>query len=155
MQVEVIHQLSNTDITADAKTFARTFKEAIAEGDLIIYLGHSGLGGNLDIPSLNEKLKEMGEGEIKFPNDKYQIFFFDSCSSYSYYLPHFREFKPKGKIDIISYGLSSYFHTSTYVFGALIDKMLNLDEPQKWETILRAMEEPLDGASYLLNVGGV
>lgn len=155
MRVEVIHQLSNTDISADAKTFARTFKEAIAEGDLIIYLGHSGLGANLDISNLNQKLKDMGEGGIKFPKNKYQIFFFDSCSSYSYYLPHFRDFKPAGKIDIISYGLSSYFATSTYVFGALIDKTVNLDEPESWETILRSMEEPLDGASYLLNVGGV
>ncbi len=155
VRVQVIHQLANTDISADAITFARSFKEAVAEGDMIIYLGHSGLGANLDIDNLNYKLRQNDEGGIEFPQDKYQIFFFDSCSSYSYYLPHFRALKKKGKIDIISYGLSSLFENSANVFGVLVDKFIHLNEAQSWETILRAMEKPLGEQTFLLNVGGV
>jgi len=155
IDVEVTHQLANTDIAADAITFARAFKQAVREGDLVVYLGHSGLGANLDIPSLNEKLKANGDGPIEFTRDKYQIFFFDSCSSYSYYLPHFRELKPKGKIDIISYGLSSYFHTSGEVFKVFADIFIGLDSARPWEDILKAMEKPLGRSSYLLNVGAI
>jgi hypothetical protein len=155
MTVEVIHQLANTSIDADAKTFARTFKDAVENGDIVAYLGHSGLGSNLDIPSLNYKLQQMGEGELRFNKSKYQIFFFDACSSYSYYLPHFRDVKTPGSIDIVSYGLSSYFHTSTDVFAAFTDKLMTLDKPESWESILRAMERPLEGTTYLLNVGGL
>lgn len=155
MHIEVIHQLANTDISSDAITFARSFQEAVNEGDIIAYLGHSGLGGNLDIPSLSAKLERAGDGAIEFPQDKYQIFFFDSCSSYSYYLPHFREMKTKGKIDILSYGLSSLFENSAAVFAVFIDRFLHLNQAQSWESILRSMEEPLGKQTFLLNVGGV
>lgn len=155
LNVEVIHQLANTDITADAITFPRAFKEAVLNGDLVVYLGHSGLGANLDIANLNYKLSTIGEGPITFYPDKYQIFFFDSCASYSYYLPEFRALKPKSKIDILSYGLSSLFESSGGVFRALIDDLLNLNQPKSWKDILRDMEKPLDGSTFLLNVGGV
>lgn len=153
--VEVIHQLANTDISAGAMTFARTFKEAAFDGDLIVYLGHSGLGANLDIGNLNWKLENAGEGGIDFNQDKYQIYFFDSCSSYSYYLPHFRDLKARNKIDIISYGLSSLFENSGNVFRALIEQLVNFEEPKPWEEILKAMEKPLGKTTFLLNVGAV
>jgi hypothetical protein len=47
--------LVETEITARAKSFAVSFKEAVENADVIFYAGHSGLGGNLDIPSLEEK----------------------------------------------------------------------------------------------------
>lgn len=153
--VEVIHQLSNTSIDDEAMTFPKIFKEAVEKGDIIAYLGHSGLGGNLDIPSLNDKLAESGEGPIRFTDSKYQIFFFDSCSSYSYYLPSFRALKPKSKIDILSYGLSSLFESSHAVFSVFVDQFLNLGQPRTWQQILRSMEKPLGEQTFLLNVGGV
>lgn len=151
MEVEVNHLLINTDIGTKSTVFAKFFKEAVEEADVIIYGGHSGLGANLDIPSLEEKA-----GAFIFNTAKKQIFFFDSCSSYSYYLEHFAVEKTKAKIDIVSYGLSSYFHTSTPVLFAFLDHILKPQaEDVQWIDILTDMERVLDGNTYLLNVGGI
>lgn len=151
MNVEVKHLLVETSVGSKSKTFAKFFKEAVETADVIIYGGHSGLGGNLDIPSLEEKA-----GEYTFNAKKKQIFFFDSCSSYSYYLEHFAVEKTKAKIDIISNGLSSYFHTSDAVLSVLMDRLLSENsEDAEWSEILTEMESTLDGDTYLLNVGGI
>lgn len=151
INVEVKHLLVDTGIETRSKVFAKFFKEAVEQGDLIVYGGHSGLGANLDIPSLEEKV-----GKFNFDPKKKQIFFFDSCSSYSYYLEHFAAEKTKSKIDIISNGLSSYFHTSNGVLFALMDRMLSTeDKDVLWMDILNDMENTLDGDTYLLNVGGI
>jgi hypothetical protein len=151
IEVEVKHLLIDTGIETRSKVFAKFFKEAVEEGDLIVYGGHSGLGANLDIPSLEQKA-----GAFKFDPKKKQVFFFDSCSSYSYYLEHFAAEKTKSKIDIISNGLSSYFHTSGGVLFALMDRMLSEKSADvEWIDILNDMENTLDGDTYLLNVGGI
>lgn len=151
MEVEINHLLVNTEIGTRSKVFAKFFKEAVAEADVIVYGGHSGLGANLDIPSLEDKA-----GKFVFNTKKKQIFFFDSCSSYSYYLEHFAVEKTKAKIDIISYGLSSYFHTSTPVLFAFLDHLFKTDSQDvQWMDVLNDMENVLDGDTYLLNVGGI
>lgn len=151
IEVEINHLLVETDIGTRSKVFAKFFKEAVEEADVIVYGGHSGLGANLDIPSLEEKA-----GTFKFNTAKKQIFFFDSCSSYSYYLEHFAIEKTKAKIDIISYGLSSYFETSTPVLFTFLDYVLKTDSQDvPWINILSDMETVLDGNTYLLNVGGI
>jgi hypothetical protein len=150
VEVEIRNLLVDTGIESKSKSFARYFKEAVETADVILYAGHSGLGGNLDIPSLEEKA-----GSFRFNPKKRQIFFFDSCSSYSYYLDSFGAEKTKSKIDVITNGLSSYFHTSTAVHEAFLDVLLDTDADPTWTQLLESMEEPLDGASYLLNVGGV
>ena len=151
IEVEINHLLVDTAIGTRSKVFAKFFKEAVAEADVLIYGGHSGLGGNLDIPSLEEKA-----GAFEFNPAKRQLFYFNSCSSYSYYLEHFSVEKTKAKLDIMTNGLSSYFHTS----NAVLDKLLNYllsekSEDVPWEKILKDMEKPLEGDSYLLNVGGI
>lgn len=149
--VEVKHMLVETAIESRSKVFAKFFKEAIETADLIVYGGHSGLGGNLDIPSLEEKA-----GAFKFNPKKKQIFYFDSCSSYSYYLEHFAVEKTKAKIDVVTNGLSSYFHTSPAVLGAFMDRMLTEEtQDAEWSEVLNEMEDVLDGDTYLLNVGGI
>lgn len=151
MDVEVHHLLVDTGIEAQSAVFARFFKKAVEEADVVVYGGHSGLGANLDIPSLEAKA-----GAFNFNPNKKQIFFFDSCSSYSYYLQHFAVEKTKAKIDILSYGLSSYFHTSNAVLFALMDRLLSESaQDVPWMTIMEEMEAPLEGDSYLLNVGGI
>jgi hypothetical protein len=149
--VEVKHLLVTTSIGSKSKVFAQFFKEAAETADVIIYGGHSGLGGNLDIPSLEEKA-----GKFRFNPNKKQVFFFDSCSSYSYYLEPFAVEKTKAKIDIISYGLSSFFQTSNGVLASLLDQLLTEKTADlKWSDILQNMENTLQGDTYLLNVGGL
>lgn len=151
MDIEVRHLLIDTGIETRSKVFAKFFREAVETADVIVYGGHSGLGANLDIPSLEEKA-----GAFTFNKNKKQIFFFDSCSSYSYYLEHFSTEKTKAKIDIVSNGLSSYFHTSNGVLFAFLDRLFNTDSRDiEWMTLLSEMEDTLEGDSYLLNVGGI
>jgi|GEM_PF-1178876 len=151
INVEVQHLLVDTSIETRSNVFAKFFKEAVENADVIVYGGHSGLGANLDIPSLEEK-----SGKFIFNTKKKQIFFFDSCSSYSYYLEHFAVEKTKAKIDIISNGLSSYFHTSTGVLFAFLDHLFSPESKDvTWMKILSDMEGTLEGDTYLLNVGGL
>lgn len=151
IEVEINHLLVDTDIGIRSNVFAKFFKEAVSEADVIVYGGHSGLGGNLDIPSLEAKA-----GKLSFNPKKNQIFFFDSCSSYSYYLEHFAVEKTKAKIDIMSNGLSSDFGTSTAVLFAFLNHLFKTDSKDvPWMNILSDMENTLGGDTYLLNVGGI
>ena len=152
IDIEIRHLLVDSAIESRSVTFAKFMKEAVKNADVILYAGHSGLGGNMDIPSLEEKA-----GAFEFAQDKKQLFFFDSCSSYAYYLDHFLgEKNAKSKIDILSYGLSSYFHTSPGVHEAFFDLLFDPATPNApWSDVLEQLEAPLEGGSYLLSVGGV
>ncbi len=151
IKVQLKHLLVETSINSRSKTFALFFKEAVAKADVIYYGGHSGLGGSLDIPSLEEKA-----GPFKFNPKKKQIFFFESCASYSYYLEHFGNEKTKAKIDIITNGLASYFHTSHAVLTTFLWHMLSENSKDvTWSKILGDMESALEGSTYLTSVGGI
>lgn len=100
-------------IDEDSLAFHWFYKDALENSSVMIYGGHSGLGGHLDLDSIEQNLGE----EIKFNKKKYQILFFDSCTSYKYYNQMYFERKatakdPNGtkKLDIFTNGLSTYFH---------------------------------------------
>lgn len=151
IDIEVRHALVESGAESRNLYFAKLFKEAVENGDVVIYSGHSGLGSNLDIPYLENKA-----GKFVFPEKKRQIFFFESCSSYSYYLDHFRSTKTRAKIDVVTNGLSSYFETSHDILTMFTAHMLNPQGSQTtWLNILRDMETPMGGGSYLINVGGL
>lgn len=102
-----------TAIDEDSLAFHWFYKDAIENSSVMIYSGHSGLGGHLDLDSIEQSLGVA----IKFNTKKYQIFFFDSCTSYKYYNQSYFDRKitakdPKGtkKLDIFTNGLSTYFH---------------------------------------------
>lgn len=150
IHIQVHSLLVETAIESRSKIFAEFFKKAIHDADVVIYEGHSGLGGNLNIPELEAKA-----GKFIFPNKK-QIYFFDSCSSYSYYLDHFNAYKTKTNIDVITNGLSSYFHTSPLVLQEFLNYLVSSDNRNfQWLTILKKMESVLDHQTYLINVGGL
>ena len=150
IRIEVKSLLVETGIESKSKVFADFFKQAVSYADVIIYEGHSGLGGNLNIPELERKA-----GKFNFPNKK-QIYYFDSCSSYSYYLDHFNAYKTKTNIDVVTNGLSSYFHTSPLVLKEFMNYLVGTDNRNfQWMTILKKMESVLGNESYLVNVGGL
>lgn len=151
IQVHIRHILVETAIQSESKIFAKFFKEASKQSDVVIYNGHSGLGGNLDLFRLQQKV-----GEFQFNPNKKQIYYFDSCSSYSYYLDLFSFFKDKASIDVMTNGLSSYFETSQDVMDQFFQTLLSPKTANpKWLDVLKKMEKPLKGESYLLNVGAI
>lgn len=119
-----------TGIDEDSLAFHWFYKDAIENASMMIYGGHSGLGGHLDLDSIEYNLGE----KINFNTNRYQILFFDSCTSYKYYNQMYFERKvtakdPKGtkKLDIFTNGLSTYFHTmpdSNKAIAIAIEKAL-------------------------------
>lgn len=94
--------------TAFQKFLAYSLKSA----SIMLYAGHSGLGEylNLDLMQNNAQLKMTAE------QSRYQIYYFNSCSSYPYYNSQYFSLKrtaadPKGtkNLDIITNGLSTLF----------------------------------------------
>lgn len=150
VQVRVHHMLVDTELNSRSLTFARFFKDAVENADVFAYLGHSGLGSVLDIEGIKSKV-----GNFEFNHDKRQIFYFDACSSYSYFLSSFLDQKTTAKIDIMTYGLSSYFEMTLPITTSFLDALLAEEDTTSWGDILQAMEQPLGGGSYLLNVGGL
>lgn len=119
-----------TGIDEDSLGFHWFYKDALENGSIMMYEGHSGLGGHLDLDSIEASLGET----IKF-NKRYQIYFFDSCTSYKYYNTAYFERKmtaadPKGtkKLDIFTNGLATAFDAMPAASAALavaLEKSLN------------------------------
>ncbi len=151
VQVEINSLLVETSISARTVTFAKFLRSSVNEADVIYYAGHSGLGGNLDLQLLEQKA-----GGFEFNPKKRQIFVFDSCSSYSYYLDSFRSEKTRARIDVITNALASLFDTGTSVLMRFLDEVLDGKVADKtWPEFLGNMEKGARGRSYLLNVGGI
>lgn len=115
-----------TGINESVLPFHKMLKDAFEKTAVIVYDGHSGLGGHLDLDSI-----EMNLGEkINFPNNRYQILFFNSCSSYPYYNTQYFARKvtfsdPRGSknLDILTNGLSTYFDTIANSNFALLNAL--------------------------------
>ena len=117
-------------IDEDSLAFHWFYKDALENASVMIYGGHSGLGGHLDLDTIEENLGEP----IKFNTKRYQILFFDSCTSYKYYNQNYFDRKvtakdPKGTkmMDIFTNGLSTYFHVmpdSNKAIAIAFDKAL-------------------------------
>ncbi|MGE0615406.1 MAG: hypothetical protein AB7P04_07180 [Bacteriovoracia bacterium] len=99
-------------IDEDSRSFHYFFKDSLANEAIMMYDGHSGLGGHLDLAAIEDQ-----HGFEFAPNQKqYQIYFFNSCSSYTYYNSMYfgrkkTQTDPKGtkNLDVLNNGLSTYF----------------------------------------------
>ncbi len=113
-------------IDEPSTAFHYLFKDALENASAVIYNGHSGLGGHLDLLAI----EESETFEINIPRDRYQIYFFDSCSSYTYYNSLYFERKksatdPDGtrNLDILTNGLASDFESGAKNNFALIQAL--------------------------------
>ena len=151
VEVEVRSLLVDTGTETRSHSFAQFFRESVRDADVIVYAGHSGLGDNLDIPALEKRA-----GGFEFARGKRQVFFFDSCSSYSYFLNPFRAAKSKTRIDVVTNGVASFFETGEQVLASFLGPLINPEVTQlRWDQFLTQIESTLDGGSYLINVGGI
>ncbi len=99
-------------ISEDSGAFHHFLRDSLENSSLMIYDGHSGLGGHLDLSSI----EETHGFQIRVPKDRYQIYFFNSCSSYTYYnTMYFRRKSTAANrrgsknLDIMTNGLATYF----------------------------------------------
>lgn len=120
-----------TGINEDSLGFHWFYKDAIENASIMMYVGHSGLGGHLDLNSIEYNLGE----QIKFNKARYQIFFFNSCTSYRYYNSAYfarkvsdKDSKGTKMLDIFTNGLSTYFSempNSNIALITAVEKSLN------------------------------
>lgn len=105
-----------TGIDEKSAGFHYFFRDSLQNSSIMVYDGHSGLGGHLDLDSIAD-----ARGFRISPNkDRYQIYFFNSCTSYTYYNALYFQKKHKGgrkrvdpkgtkNLDILANGLSTAF----------------------------------------------
>jgi hypothetical protein len=91
------------------------YQDALKNDAIMIYDGHSGLGDYLSLENLK---KDRGMTPVSNPSI-YQVFFFNSCTSYAYYNDSYLRWKaspsdPKGtkQLDILTNGLSTGYTSS-------------------------------------------
>jgi hypothetical protein len=163
VHARVLRLLADTDVDGGSKvTFAKFLKQALEESDVVIYEGHSGMGANLDLKTIEQRLllsHDPHTGDhIEFNRTKHQIYLFDACSSYSYYLGMFSGKKDPGTLAVMSNGLESEFGyelpTTKHFYTELMD--LNharlSNDGLTWSDLLEEYERPLRGDTFMLNV---
>ena len=150
VQVRLIRLLAQTMLDeSEDPTFARFVERAFKASDVVVYEGHSGLGANL---SLDVIAKKAG-APVVFDRTKKQLFFFNSCSSYSYYLSMFKAQKNPGTLAIMSNGLEADFTPPEKMMQFFFKSILAVPQGNlTWKQLLDGMEQPLDGNTYMTNV---
>jgi len=148
-----------TGISEESLGFHWFFKDALEKSSIMIYSGHSGLGGHLDLDSIESNLGET----IKFNPKKYQIYFFDSCTSYRYYNTMYLDRKatasdPLGtkSLDIFVNGLATYFHTmpdSITAIANAVEKALEYSETGKGYVSYQTLAKQIDSDNLFGIVG--
>lgn len=111
-------------INEQSTAFHYLFKDSLENDSMMIYAGHSGLGGHLDLNSINQ----IQRFSIKPNKSKYQLYYFNSCSSYSYYnTMYFSKKRGPGdkfgtkNLDIFNNGLATYFHVMSSTISSLVE----------------------------------
>lgn len=157
--IEMRFVFSATGIDEDAKAFHWFYKDAIENSSIMIYSGHSGLGGHLDLESIEADLGT----KINFNTNRYQIFFFDSCTSYRYYNTQYLDRKitttdPTGtkKLDLFVNGLSTLFSTMPDSTGAIVsavEKAVGLADTGKAYVSYQSLAKQIDSDNLFGIVG--
>lgn len=142
----VVILLSDTDVNSKDETFHRHFADGLASHDVLAYDGHSGLGANLSLDYLPK---------IPFEAKKYQVYYFNGCSSYPYYNGMFFNAKGGSKnLDIITSGLPTFTTTAGDNMSAFLAGFIN-GKVQSYQKLLSAIESSNgDNGTYLTGVNG-
>ncbi len=135
-----------TQINEASKGFHYYLKDGIEKSSVLMYDGHSGLGGNLFLPDLEAELKKRFVPK----KEQYQIYYFNSCSSYAYYNKMFFGRKksassPNGTkdLDIVTTGLEAPFEGSVEVdvdFITSVHRWAKLGTVTGYAELIRRLE---------------
>jgi hypothetical protein len=121
MQVEIRSFYGDDNGKAPVEEAARArYRQAFQEGDLIVYNGHSHLGSGILDP---------GRFKTTDFNDRYQILFINSCSSFPYFADGFMKLKPGGSknLDVVVNALKSGIAKSGAVVANFIESVLAVE----------------------------
>jgi len=121
-------------------------KRALESASVVIYSGHSGLGYNLSLADI-----EKDEGfKIWWDTTRYQIFFFNACSTYAYYADSYFDAKKSPwdvqgtkNLDIITNGTATYFNKTGAANLALLRAIQEWSEGngrQTYQQIVNTMD---------------
>ncbi len=146
VNVRVKILLSDTQVNSKDNTFHNHISKGLEEADILIYDGHSGLGGNLHLDNLPP---------VDFVKNKYQLFFFNGCSSYPYFNGMFFNAKGGSKyLDIVTSGLPTYSDTAGPNMTSFIDGFVR-GKTWSYQTIMRELEQSnAQNGTYLTGVNG-
>ncbi len=140
----------------DSVEFAKQAVHGMKTADIFLYDGHSGLGGYLS----PERLADDTGTPLALPQNKYQIFVFQGCSTYAYYNTAFFNLKrsgtdPKGtkNLDIITTGIGAAFDVGAKVDVAFLTSVAAGARPS-WQTILDRVHAAEGEDSALSHVNG-
>ena len=134
-----------TGIDEKSKAFHFFLRDALENSAMMIYDGHSGLGGHLDLEAIATARKW---DKVQLNKKKYQIYFFNSCTSYTYYNALFFQKKaskkrskvdPKGtkNLDILANGLATEFDVMHDTSMRLIRAVHNYARANNWTSYQR------------------
>ncbi|MDO8806439.1 MAG: hypothetical protein Q7R35_18665 [Elusimicrobiota bacterium] len=136
--------------------FATEAVRGMKTADIFFYDGHSGLGGYLS----PDRLAADSGAALTLPQNKYQIFVFQGCSTYAYYNSAYFKLKrsgsdPKGtkNLDIITTGIGADFAVGAKVDVAFLTSVTMGQKPS-WQTILDKIRAAEGESSALSHVNG-
>lgn len=131
-----------------SRPFHFFYRDALENAALMIYDGHSGLGGHLDLDAI-QKVRRF---KITPNKSQYQIYFFNSCTSYTYYNSlYFQKKRKRNKVDakgtknldVLANGLSTAFDSMADGDMALLKAVDLWAEKGKWtsyQSIARSID---------------
>jgi len=132
--------------------FTTLAQQGMQESEVFIYDGHSGLGGHLDPDRFYD---------LTLPLNQYQIFYFNGCSTFTYYNERYFDLKSTDNdragsknLDIITTTISAPFHIGSENDMSFISGLISSKRPS-WQSIIDDIYET-SGAedSPLTNVNG-
>lgn len=145
----------STDFSQDSTAFQYFMKDAVENSSIIIYLGHSGLGGNLGIKAMEQKQ----HFRVRPAYDRYQIVAVNGCSSYGYYTQDFFNLKssasdPSGakNLDMITNGLVGSFaagYKTSYVLLRAVEDWATGKTAKSYQRLAADLED-----NALLGISG-
>jgi hypothetical protein len=155
-RVAVRMYLGSTHLGHHAEGFACILNQALKSSALLVYSAHSGLGESV---YLQELRKDSGL-TLEINQTLYQVFAFNSCSSYGYYNQDFFDQKkssqdPTGELnlDVITSGTSSDFEKIGKATWMELMPFLEWSRSGKW-TSYQAIADSIDRGT-LTGVSGV
>jgi hypothetical protein len=146
-------------------------KKSIPAADVVIYDGHSGLGGFLSIERFTDKYESRKKRQFHLPKTQYQVFYMNACSTFAYYNADYIEskqgtYEEADHLNVIRNDASRYLDIITtgspapYDFGAMNDvaliKHLTSGKRPSWQKIVDELTPEGDDPSLssLTHVNG-